>query len=377
MSEDTTAQPQDTTAPAGAAADAAPAAEPASALEAIDKALGYDEQAGGEGAAGEDAAPGADEQQAGKEQAPAEAARPADKPTTPTAKPADKVADKGADDAAADARSREKHGDMLEVPQGLKAATAQRIQTLIGTIKRQDRELETMTAAQAQTREHAEIVQGYNQIFEESRCQPAQFQIAMDFIGAVNRQDWTTAERVLTQQIRMLSLATGREFGTPDPLSDFPDLAQEVAQQQISTARALEIARARVAAATRQQADERARAQSTQQAEWQRATAAGAQAVNVWTAEMAAKDIDWPVKEKLLEAEIDRLAAEVHPSQWLASLQTYYRLISAGKPASAPTAGAGSRPQPLRAAAGAGAARAVPKSLAEAIDQGLGYAAAA
>jgi len=330
---------------------------PATMATEIDAALGYTENAD---AAGEGDAAGA---QAGAV-------------TKPEPTEAEKAAATAADAAAQAAKPADKADDRykgaLDVPPGLSPKGQNRFQALANMVRERDAKLDEFEATKAQVAEQAEIVKGFNVVFEESKCQPEQFELAMGFIGAVNRGDFQTAEKVLMDQVRLLSLATGREIGAPDPLAEFPDLLEAVEAQQATRKHALEIARARTA--ERAQAGQRKQVEASQQAQAKMQTAIqqGSQAVQGWVAKMAAEDIDWPAKEARLANELDWIAANVHPSQWVAHLDRFAKMIVLpAKPQQTQNTN-----RPLRASAGASASKAQPQNMQEAIDAALGYAPA-
>lgn len=344
------AQNQETSAEAATGA----AAEPASLGAAVDAALGYSEAGAknGDTTAVADAAPG-DGDKAGADELQGEQA----------------TGDKPAGDQSAKVEAKPSAADAVQMPEGLSEKGQARFRQLTDIIKSKEAELEKLTASSAQFAEHAEIVKGFNTVFEEAKCRPDQFELAMGFIGAVNRGDFATAEKVLAEQTRLLSLATGREIGAPDPLADFPDLGAAVKEQQITTAHALELARARMAESARRQQQDRASQQQQQTETQQRTIQQGAAEVEKWSKQKASTDIDWPAKEALLDKEIEWLAQNVHPMKWVAHLEKFYGMLPAAAPARQTPAS-----RPLRANGGAGGAKAQPGSMLEAIDQQLGYA---
>lgn len=273
---------------------------------------------------------------------------------------------------AADAKPPVAAKDDLTPPPGLSAGANKRFQALAGMVREKDAEIQRITAEQGKHAEAAEIVKGYSQVFDDAKCKPEQFEMAIDFIKAVNTGNADRAMQIIGEQVKALQLRTGKDFAVPDALSPFQDLTQATQNGEITRQHALELARARASEQERQQAEQQTRQAQQTEAQGQQAVMSGAQAVAAWTAQVAKTDFDWPAKEKLLDGKIDWLAANAPPSQWLTHLQNYYDMLSAsstsGKPA--PT------PQPLRANGGESGAQAQPRNAAEAISQGLGYAGA-
>lgn len=336
LSQDADTGGTDTTLAAGADT----ASEPVSVAAAIDQALGYDK--------------------------PPEVEAKADAPKL------------GADGKPADAPKLDANGKPIvdakpkgspdyTPPAGLSQEAQRRFQTLVGDNKTMRAENEKLKAQTEQFTGQQQAVQGFQQIFDDCKMQPDQFGLAVDFIKAVNTQDYGRAEQILIEEMRQLSLRTGRDLSAPDALAGFPDLKQAVADGQATRAHALELAKGR--AAQQQQTQQRqVQERFTQQ---QEATSkqidAGGKAVNEWCARMATADIDWPAKSAKLEAELDFLAENVPPTQWVAHLERFYRMINVAPAAQR------RGPAPLRANGGAGNAKAAPGSMLEAIDGGLGY----
>ncbi len=315
------------------AADAAPS-EPATALDAINQELGYAEK-------------------------PAEP--PAEKPE---AKPAEQQGQQPKPAAKADPKKTPDYTP----PAGLSPDSMRRFQSLVADNKATRAELETLKGQAQQFEAVQKDVQAWNGIFEDAKCQPQQFELAIDFIKCVNTGNFDRAAQIITDQMRQLTLATGRDFTAADPLQGHADLQKAVQEQQITRQHALELARSRQNEAAQRRTAEQGQRQQEQQAQWNNAVQAGGKAVDDWLKEKQANDIDWPAKEAKLNEEIDWLATEVHPSKWVAHLEKFYGLIQVGSPPPAART-----TQPLRANGGAGGAQAAPTSMLEAINRGLQY----
>jgi hypothetical protein len=333
---------------------------PATSLEAIDQALGYSD----DGAAKPD-----------PNETPAQiAAREAAAAGKPGAAAVDPKAAKPAAPAAAAKPGDKKDEDLTKMPPGLKADAQQRFQALTNRLKEKDAEIAKLSEVSKVAAEREETIKGFQTLFDDAKCQPQQFQQALDFIKCVNTGNFQQAANIVTEQMRLLSLATGQQFGAPDALEGFPDLQKAVADGQTTQQHALELARARTSQAA-QQGQQRQREQSQQQQQQaQQAVESGATKVQQWVDQVSKTDIDWPAKEAAMDKEIDWLAANVHPSQWVTHLQKFYQMMSVSGNAIRPPSA--SNPQPLRANSGAGGAKVQPQSMLEAINQGLGYAEA-
>lgn len=342
----------DSTTPESTPSSTTPAAEPKSTLDAISESLGYEKE-GGTSEANVNSA------DAKGEKSPVDGKPPVD-PKATAKPPVDPKAVKPAEDE--------------KPPAGLSPDATRRFQTLVGEKKKLAAEVEELRPLKervAQYEEQAEAIKRFSAVFEESQCKPEQFGQAMDVIKAFNSRNFDRVAEILQDQLRQLSLETGKDYLATDPLEMFPDLNQAVQAQQITRAHALELARGRknehVARQTEQRTQETQRAQQASERELE----AGAAAVDKWLAEKSAKDIDFPVKHAKLTQELDWIAVNVPPGQWVAHLEKFYGLVGSVT-AAAPAAKSF---QPLRANGGSVGAKASPGSMLEAISNGLGYSA--
>lgn len=303
-----TTAPEPATSPAVEAPAPAPAA-PSSMLEAIDQAMPHlSGDAPGDGGQPRDEfgrfAPKPGEAPTAAEVVdPAKAAQqaPADKPP----------AEEGAD-------------DLLKEPEGLAPKSSERFHRLANEVRDLRGQVEQREQALSYVRD----------TFQENGITSEQFEQAASVIGALNRGDLETAERVLMEQLQQIAIARGRPIGQIDPLAQFPDLRAAVDGLQVSEEHALQLARARVIEQgqqqrtqqqAQQQQEQRARQQQQEQAQQQVNTALTS--IDAFTREMAAKDMDWPVIEAKLLPRVQTLLKDVPPSQWLNIVKTQYELI--------------------------------------------------
>jgi len=240
---------------------------------------------------------------------------PQDQQPTDQAKQAPKPEDKPA---------AETPDDLLKEPEGLTPKGSERFQKLANTVKEQQRQIEQRDQALAEVRE----------TFQSHGISREQFHQAAEVIGALNRGDFDAAERVLMEQLQQIAIARGRPVGQIDALAEFPDLRQQVDQLMLTEEHALQLARGRVMernsqqqlqAQQREHQEQQRQAQQQQQIQQERQTAL--QGIDAFTAEMASKDMDWPVIEAKLLPRIQTLLQGVPPSQWLNVVKTQYELI--------------------------------------------------
>ena len=252
--------------------------------------------------------------------------------------------------------------DLLKEPEGLAPKSSERFHRLANEVRDLRGQVEQREQALSYVRD----------TFQENGITAEQFEQAASVIGALNRGDLETAERVLMEQLQQIAIARGRPIGQIDPLAQFPDLRAAVDGLQVSEEHALQLARARVIEQgqqqrtqqqAQQQQEQRARQQQQEQAQQQVNTALTS--IDAFTREMAAKDMDWPVIEAKLLPRVQTLLKDVPPSQWLNIVKTQYELIkdvSAGA-VRQPTQQAGQVLRPT----GQGSPAAAPKSMFDAM----------
>jgi hypothetical protein len=248
--------------------------------------------------------------------------------------------------------------DITAMPEGLGQKAQERFQKLATTVKEQTAQLE-------QAREAVSYVQ---QTFQQHGVQREQFEQAVGFIGAINRGDYQSAERMLLGQLQQLSLLTGRDYsGAVDPLVEFPDLAQRVQGLQMSRDDAIELARYR-----KTQAVQQSRAQQEQQAQQQRADEdrqfqQAQAAVDAWARQTAATDLDWPLIEARLLPALPKLLQGVPTARWQDVVKTHYEMLkTAAQEFRRPPTSAAPDTSPLRPA-GAVSPSAKPSSMFDAM----------
>ena len=337
---------ESTPAPAVESTAAAPAA-PTSMLEAIDQAMPH--------LSGD---------------APGEGGQPRDEfgrfaPKAAGGAPAADVADpaKAAQQAPADKPPAEEGADdLLKEPEGLAPKSSERFHRLANEVR----------DLRGQVEQRDQAISYVKETFQNTGITAEQVDQAASVIGALNRGDLETAERVLMEQLQQIAIARGRPIGQIDPLAQFPDLRAAVDGLQVSEEHALQLARARVIEQgqqqrtqqqARQEQEQRAKQQQQEQAQQQVNTALAD--IDTFTREMSAKDMDWPVIEAKLLPRVQTLLNGVPPAQWLNIVKTQYELIkdvSAGA-VRQPTQQAGQVLRPT----GQGSPAAAPKTMFDAM----------
>lgn len=191
-----------------------------------------------------------------------------------------------------------------------------------------------------------------------------------------DRRALEVALQVVDSQRTSLLKRLGRDAPGFDAIADFPDLVADVEDQLVTRERALELANARRAQAAETAKTEAERRASTQkgnaQAAFEKASTGALASIDDWTARTAATDLDFKAKEATILPRIEQIVRQYPPHLWLPTIKTVYESIAV--PKSQPNADLGGH-KPLRPS-GAKPGAPAPTSMAEAIDQGLGYAKA-
>ena len=302
-------------------------------------------------------------------------------------KPEDKTSD-GKDPAAAAAKKpdegkpapaapagEQKKPDPINdpLPQGLKQATQERMQSLISIAKEKTTQAEQLTGD----------MQAVMAPIQASGMDAEQFTETMELMRLVNSRD--PAEN--TRAFQMLQAAADQiadRLGIPrtgvDPLTGFDDLIEQVRTGKSTREVAEQAAQHRraVAAAAQRTTQQQ---QVQQQTEAQRqAMLDGQDAIRAVEASLKVNDPAFPLKVGLLQKDTAFVAQlrAAPPHRWAAMYAAKYAELKlpTPAPASAPAGGSapGARPTgtPMRGKTPAGGSAATPKSALEAMNAALG-----
>ncbi len=349
---------------------------PASMKEAIDEALGYTGGVDGKGAAakkpddkgGDKGAPGKESEthyangkpkKNEKGEALDDAGKVVPKGAAPKVKTAAELDLKPEERKFLNTKTQQRFGEMITT---LKAHEA--------TIAKQGTEVTTLRGAR-------DAILGLMQETSTDQDQLAGYLYFNQLLHSKNAGDLESALEMVEAQRAGLYKALGREpeGGGLDLLADFPDLAKQVEEEEITRKAALEIAKARREktardAAVRRQGD--AETRKRQSAEQHQKDGEDAlSAIEKWTSGLSKSDLDYKAKEDKLLSKLDEVLKQYPPKQWLSTLKMLYEGIEI--PKSTPAVGGGHKP--LRPS-GAKPGTKAPTSMLEAINQGLGYAGA-
>jgi hypothetical protein len=270
---------------------------------------------------------------------------------------------------------------LFKQPDGLKPEGQARFKKLVEEVKSERGRAEKAEAAAASGKQ---TVEGFRQILTETQTTPEDLSQLLEYNRLVKSGDLENALKLLDMQRAAIAHQLGRPVDGVDQLEGFDDLRADVKDMKITMDRAVEIAAGR-----RAKAAEAARGVERQKSEQQQGAQRQARdkalrEIAAFATEKSKSDIDYPKKEEQLLKAIDRIAARFPPHLWVEQLEMLYETITAAVTPAAATAAAGagngaaagSGSQPLRPNSGGGG-RPAPKSMAEALDQGLGYGPAA
>lgn len=262
-----------------------------------------------------------------------------------------------------------------EERKALSAKTQQRFGELVttlkaheGTIAKQGEQIKTLTEAR-------DAIVG---VLKDAGCSQDDLAGYLSFHAMLKSGDAKQIEDALSiveKQRLALYKALGREpeGGGLDLLAEFPDLAKQVEDAEITRAAALEIAQARRERAAREEEarrrQEQGRTQQQTAEERKKVETKALSDIDAWTAELQKGDLDYKAKEAKLVAEVEGVIKEYPPHLWLPTLKRLYAGIVIQKAPQPSTR----QNQPLRPS-GAKAGAKQPDSMLEAINQGLGYA---
>lgn len=264
----------------------------------------------------------------------------------------------------------EKHA----MPEGLSPKGQERFQALAN----ENKELTAAVTAATQIAGSPEAIvpmlesaKALQTTFQEHGVRREQFDQGMQVIGMINRGDLAGAQKVMEEQLRLISLATGRPIGAVDALAGFPDLRERVDSLQISEADAMELARNRTHQSSQQQQQQRQQQEQQYQQREQQAVQGGQLAVDKFCKSRMTSDLDYAKIEPVLLKEIrppdgsPGLLDGIPPQRWAQIVEKTYNLIkqTGGASTTQQQAGGGGVLRP----SGAGAVKGVPQNGFEAM----------
>ena len=245
-----------------------------------------------------------------------------------------------------------------EPPSGISKKAQERFRSMVSKVKEKDEQISRLNAD----------LDGIRSVMKDTGAKPEDFAMAFDYLRAVSSGDMNNVGRILQEQIKQYTLATGRNIDMVDPLADYPDLRERVNAYQMGEDAALEMARMRNIQMQRQQQERQYYDQQESQQRIMQTRQQAMSEVDRMGAEWASRDPDYKAKEEIILKQIPMIAKNFPPNQWPQQVGLLYQTLSA-MPAPKPAA---SSPAPLRAS-GQTAGNRQPNSMLEALQNGLGY----
>lgn len=246
--------------------------------------------------------------------------------------------------------------DDLKTPDGLGVKANERFQALANEIRER-------RAKDEEIRQITETYQEFRRMANEGCDSPEEVANLFDYAKSVKNGDFDKVENYLREQVAQFEAFSGRSFGG-GLMSNYSDLKQRVDDMELDEQTAREVAAARwqqqQLAQQQQQYNQFQQQQYQQQMELENARQMGAQAVNNFSMEMAKSDLMWPEIEPKLTEYARKHLSDVHPSQWVGALSSYYHGLKASMQPVRQSS------QPLRTGI-SGSGSAMPKTTLEAI----------
>lgn len=260
--------------------------------------------------------------------------------------------------------------DPYREPEGLKPEARERFHALAEKAKEATTQLETLRGEYEQQRQ---VTDAFRQMLTETGANDQEFAAVLDFTKAVKHGNWQAAEPLLLNLVQQYRTATGRDIGgQTDPFAQHPDIAQQIAQQQITPQAAQELVRARAFMAQQQQQVAQQQAQQQEARQYEQAVEQAAGAVRGLVSKWQSSDLDWPRKQQILSETAQTIAQQLPPQQWAAAMQAQYDAVTRAIAAAAPPRQTPPpNQQPLRPS-GAAAGRKEPSNMLEAISAAIG-----
>ncbi len=183
-------------------------------------------------------------------------------------------------------------------------------------------------AAEAETlRPLAQRGQEWEETIQSTGANPEQMGQALNYLAAVNSGDPAAlrqAHQFLTQEVEWLSKQLGLPVPGYDPLTEFPDLAEQVSNGDTTRELAQEVAANRRAQALQTQRQEQSRQRSSQEQQATAAVQQGVAQVAELGKQLRATDPSFAAKFKTIEPLVRQVQATLPPDQWAAAVKDLY-----------------------------------------------------
>lgn len=201
-----------------------------------------------------------------------------------------------------------------------------------------------------------------------------EFATALEYMRMVHSDDPDDLQRALKLvEAERAQIATrlGVKAEGVDQLAEFPDLREAVDNLDMTEDYALELAAARRNQNRHQQRQHAQRETQQRTEQHQQAVQQGIADLNAWDAQKASTSTDYAQIRKVLEPEIEHIARNFPPSQWVAETQRAWDRIARSFEVAAGVTGRQRRGPISGGSRAGGGGRAAPRSADEAIAQAI------
>lgn len=206
---------------------------------------------------------------------------------------------------------------------------------------------------------------GFTEIIEDAQVTPQDVVDLFAYGKAIRTGNYDQARALLAEQARQLELVSGQPVEFGDALSDYPDLQKSVEEMELTRAHALELARVRRGNEQQQRQSEQQNRQRDEQDAQTQAATNGFNEVVALAQQWGKTDLDWAVKQPMMEKRAAIIQQTYPPNRWGAMMKVAYEEITdtlkAARPAAQTRAPSALRPN------GMGGGAKSPSSLHEAM----------
>lgn len=268
--------------------------------------------------------------------------------------------------------------ELAEPPKGLSKRGQERWNTM------NERLREHRTRADAAEARIAEVAEQHNGLVDQitgTGASREEFGRALQYMSAIHSDDpaqLTQARQVLQAELAGVEQRLGivpTDSTVHDQLiAAHPDVAQMVANMEMTREAALQVVTARqqnAAQAQRMQVHTQTQAQQDQQQAIVQQENAALEQVSQMETYLRARDPSYARKERFLLEAVREIRGLYPPHQWVERVGEAYKRITRHMQAAAPGGPSNKQQQPMRSAGGAPAGRVEPSSMGEAVLQSL------
>lgn len=229
--------------------------------------------------------------------------------------------------------------------------------------KRTRQRFQDLTQRNSELTEIQRSYESLRGLINESVSSPDELVQVLDFTKALKTGDYQSALHQIDSIRNEIVLRSGIDQNAPDPLSAYPELREAVDRMEMGEKHALEIAQARrIQEQQKKQLQQQQHEQSYQQ-QYEQQQQQAVVAITELEKNWLATDPLAEQKLKQLQPQVEKIAQQYPPSQWVQILQTLYHTLNVSPPTT---------PRPLRANSGK-VPKTEPQDTLGSINKALGF----